>query len=358
MHRALLGGRALDICAGLQAVLLAHVSRVAEVRLRLYRAPSDRLVVGVYYCDRVLDWVVHAVGRVRTDIEKVLGELGKVADAVEGVAVLCRKFVREGEARGEVGALSERLAEKAIVFDELQMRIRSIITRGEGGPLRHMNKPWPDLGLSAEELALDHNDTPVSPAHQQRNASDDVEDMASRKVTDIDAPRSAGSDDFCDRLHVHRSQGTVIPETPELSRRTNTIEPVVTQVSSPRLKRPRSALQEQTAIRRSLNLQLPLPQVSPGKTPPEAPPPTDAIENDQQPRQGSIEKEEAARDDVNEEDVPSPPEKRRKINISRRLIPEGQNQPSQDTTSKRGEPTPAKATPFRTSPGASPSNTT
>lgn len=73
--KAVLLGKALDIMAALYCELLLQLSRTSASRERFMQAPTEFMVAPMYYCDRVLDGILHSIADVRKNINELYSRL-------------------------------------------------------------------------------------------------------------------------------------------------------------------------------------------------------------------------------------------------------------------------------------------
>lgn len=74
--KATLLGKALDVMVALYCDLLLQLSKTSASRERFIQAPTEFMVAPMYYCDRLLDGIVHSIADVRKNINRLNEELG------------------------------------------------------------------------------------------------------------------------------------------------------------------------------------------------------------------------------------------------------------------------------------------
>lgn len=123
-------GQALDIITEIYRQFLSQFSAVSDTRMRLMQSPSHYMVTPMYYCDRALNSLVHAIAEVRAGINTLYDQLRDVYDVVIQKCDSAEKMYREVElaAKSDMAHFVQERKAKLVVSN-IQYII--LLARGE-----------------------------------------------------------------------------------------------------------------------------------------------------------------------------------------------------------------------------------
>lgn len=98
-------GNALDTVTAFYQQLIVQFTRTADVRVRCIEAPTPFMVVPMYYCDKGLDAILHAIATIRRQINVLYSELRVVKDLCQSRHTVAQTLYKEleGSKDGERG---------------------------------------------------------------------------------------------------------------------------------------------------------------------------------------------------------------------------------------------------------------
>lgn len=280
-ERATYIGQALDVITDIYRQFLSQFSALSDTRMRLMQSPSQYMVTPMYYCDRALSSLVHAIAEVRAGINTLYEQLRDVYDVVVQKCDSAEKMYREVEiaAKSDMAHfVEERKAKcvvsdiqwavlldmnrsltatfnptsiflfftRATVFRELSDRICSVRDGGSTIFL-FLDKQWCTSSslctkiLGIQQPSLHHGGEQALRAEQVA-----VDDKSADLVPHTPDEQPHNSAPLTQTIQLGKMLGG-IPETPEVKRVPNNEAPI-TQVSSPR-QRNSSARKGSHAVR-------------------------------------------------------------------------------------------------------------
>lgn len=80
-------------------MLHAHFARTAELRLKLLEEPTQYMIAHAYFCDRLLDKILHAIGSITSSMNQLTHQLKVEANECATSCKLTERMYLEVEAR-------------------------------------------------------------------------------------------------------------------------------------------------------------------------------------------------------------------------------------------------------------------